>query len=90
MYYINNQETTNQKTTMKKFITKKSMIQTLVNAINLEVKCPNLPLPFHNDSHKKVAHDAISSVVFEVEQFLKEFGSEDLAKGFASKCLKDS
>lgn len=75
---------------MKKFITKKSMIQTLVNAINLEVKCPNLPLPFHNDSHKKVAHDAISSVVFEVEQFLKEFGSEDLAKDFASKCLKDS
>ena len=75
---------------MKKFITKKHKIQTLINAINLEVKCPNLPLPFHNDSHKKVAQDAIASVVFEVEQFIKEFGSEDLAKEFASKCLKDS
>lgn len=67
----------------------KALIQRLANAIRLEGNCPSLPL-ISNDSHKKVAHDTASSIAWEVEQFLSDFAGEDLAKGFASECVRDS
>jgi hypothetical protein len=66
-----------------------SLIQRLANAIRLEGNCPSLPL-FYSESHKKVAQATCANIAFEVEQFIKDFASEDLAKGFVSECVRDS
>ena len=64
-----------------------SLIQRLANSIRLESNCPSLPM-FDNDTNKKVVETTCANIAFEVEQFIKDFAGEDLAKGFVSKCTR--
>jgi len=71
-----------------KNLSDQTLVNALVSRIRLEHKIPSLPL-FANESHKKVAQEAIASVVCEVQDFIAEAIGEKEAKNFASRCLKD-
>ena len=62
------------------------LVNALVSRINLEHKIPSMPL-FANESHKKIAQDAIASVVCEVQDFIAQAIGEEEAKNFASRCV---
>ena len=64
------------------------LVNALVSRINLEHTIPSMPL-FANESHKKIAQDAIASVVCEVQDFIAQAIGEEEAKNFASRCVKN-
>ncbi len=71
-----------------KNVSAQTLVAALVSRINLEHQIPSLPL-FANESHKKIAQDAIASVACEVQDFIAEAIGEEEAKNFASRCVKN-
>jgi hypothetical protein len=64
------------------------LVNALVSRINLEHKISSMPL-FANESHKKIAQDAIASIAYEVQDFIAEAIGEEEAKNFASRCVEN-
>ncbi len=62
------------------------LVDALGSRINLEYLIPSLPF-YATDAHKKIAQDAIASIVYEVQDFIAQAIGEEEAKNFASRCV---